>query len=184
MNYKWTLYNPIKHGYPPKDKEMEFPKKLFFILRKPIELQFDYYRYKQNLLIVSEEFMNFLTENNLKSNFETASLQIFSKNGASLQAKSNYYAIRFGKFDDASFHFDETGKVRSGKEKDSFLLYPNLQLKDEKIQQKIFFLFEFCYRGFPIFTAEMKEEIETRFFSPEIYSLKEFPAIFKKEFSF
>jgi Immunity protein 43 len=183
MTYPWLKYVPKKHGFPvPEDLRM--PDRLILVVQKQKEIVFDYYRYKENLLVVSEPFLKFLDGNGVGGHFERAGLSIVHKKGSPLEVSRKYFLIRFGVFDDDKFVFDRTTAVRPTKDEKDFLLYPGLQFKEGvKPDRELFFLQEFCYRGFPVFTGSVKMKIESEFYHPEIYGLQEFPKVYKQQFN-
>jgi hypothetical protein len=182
MDYEWMKYDPEEDGFPPRVAKHKFPKNLFFIVQKHKELIFDYYRFDENILIISESFLLYLNKHKLSKHMEVSNLKVFNKNGSVVKTKEEYHAIRIGKGDDHLFDF--SGKtIRSGKDKDMFLLYPDLNINQNSDGRSIFFLNEFCYKGYPIFLEKVRDEIVKQFYIPEIYSIKEYPSVYKKQFS-
>jgi hypothetical protein len=186
MDYEWMDYDFIKKGFPPKLPNHQLPKSLIYVVKKHKELLFDYLNFNSDILVVSDIFLNFLDENGFENAYEIASLKVVNKKGEGIINKKNYFAIRIGFFDDTVFDFVEKGRVKLdslvGKSKD--FLYPNLKLKATVNQKELFILNEFGYKGYFIFTKEIKEEMTSKFYHPEIYSIKEYPALYKNEFEF
>jgi hypothetical protein len=186
MDYDWMDYDFIKNGFPPKSTDHKLPEKLIYVIKKHKELLFDYLNFNGDILIVSDVFLDFLDEKGFKNCYEKASLKVVNKKGEDMINKKNYFAIRIGQFDDNLFDFVEKGKVKLkslvGKSKD--FLYPNMKLKDDSSSKEMFIVNEFCYKGYFIFNENIKKEIMSNFYSPEIYSIKEYPALYKNEFEF
>ncbi|MFD2909193.1 Imm43 family immunity protein [Flavobacterium ardleyense] len=177
---KWSDYNPTKDGFPPRDSRLKFPKDLFFIVQKEKEILLDFMPYHNNLMIISDVFLDYLKEQKIDLNFEIANLKVVHRNGLELKVDKKYFAIRIGKFDDELFDLDQQSKKRAAGSRD-FFLYPNLKLKIKNIERDLFFLNELWYSEALILTEKGKEEVKKRFYSPEIYKAEDYPLAFNNQ---
>lgn len=177
----WKTFNHHKMSFPPTDAH-RFPVEMYLVVTKKYpSIQFDYFDYSHYVKLVSGRFLSFIQEKGLTSDYyEKATLHIVDVQGNSM-AGEEYYALRFGKFDDQLFEFPIEGRKRAAGLKD-FFLYPNLSLKAPVEGKSIFALFEFCYNNTLVFTKEVKEEILDRFHYPEVYKAEDYPFVFNNQY--
>jgi len=178
FDYPWVRYNPYKMDFPPSDPDLRLPEHLFLIVKKEREVLFDFMFFKNDYKIVSSEFLAYLKENGVRENYELAKLSVVNTSGKSI-TKKNYYALRFGRFDDNLLSFHESTKV-SVADLPNRYVYPDLA-NSEKSDKNIFFLNSFCYQETVVMSAKAKQEIENNFYCPEIYSAADFARVYKED---
>jgi Immunity protein 43 len=140
-----------------------------FNSKKTKEVKFDFLNKRGEYKIVSENFLAFIIDFGINENYETAELDILDLKGNKITSK-RYYLLRFVRFDDDLFDFNENNKIPvKGFGMDDKFLYPDLQLK-KSTKKEIFVLNNFCYQQIIIFTGKVKERIEKEFYVPEIYN--------------
>lgn len=173
----WQFYSPPKHGIPPSN-EYNLPNELWLITRHK-KLNFDFYSWKTDFKIVSDDFFNLIKKSNVpKENYQIAKLHITSSKGDPVVNK-NYFILRFHAFDDDLFCLNDVPTVQSKVIKNRFL-FKKLILKDnKKINQEMFFLSSFCYTKTIIFTKQAKDKCESEKFKGfQIFDDDKFPIIY------
>jgi hypothetical protein len=127
---------------------------------------------------VSKRFLEYLQSNGLPNNYEVARLTIVSSTGKHL-TKKEYFALRFGKFDDDLLHFDEASKRAVPNLKDCFV-YDTISTS-EVTDRNIFFVDKPCYQEVVLLTEKAKIEIQKQFYCPAIYSAAEFTTAYSQD---
>lgn len=179
---EWKLYNPFKMEFPPGD-EYKFPLEMFMVLTKKSykKIFFDYYGYTNYVAFVSDQFFSFLQQNGLDdSYYEKAKLFVIDLEG-NLLTDGNYWALRFGRFDDQLFDFDQETKKRAAGIKNHFL-YPGMNVSVQPASRNVYYLSEFCYQTSLLFNQQAKDEILAGFRTPEIYKIADFPYIYNNQY--
>jgi len=172
---QWVSFNPYRDK-PPLKEELKLPSQLYLFLRTKETPIFDWFYIHHHVMAVSEKFLAFLLENDLKEQIEIAELKIFNRQGIEFNEKK-YFAIRIIKFNDSIFNLNEEIRKRAKGIKDEFL-YPQMKLNTENEKQNIFFLLEFCYNESLLITEKAKDYILSNFYKPEIYRIEDYPLVF------
>ena len=178
FDYPWVGYNHYQMDFPPKQPELQLPAHLFFVVKKEKELLFDFLNFKGEYKIVSKEFLALIEREKMGQHYEIAALTVVSDKGKSI-TKKEYFALRFGKFDDALVSFEETSKASVPNLADSFV-YSEISAKKET-NRNIFFVDNFCYQETVLLTQEGKKEIESKLYCPAIFSAEEFVRAFQED---
>jgi hypothetical protein len=179
---QWKLYNPFKMEFPPVDG-YKFPSEMYMVITKASykTIFFDYYGYSNNVAFVSDKFLAFLQKNGLDdSYYEKAKLLVIDL-GGNLLTTVDYWALRFGKFDDQSFDFHPETKKRVAGIKNYFL-YPEMDTVKTTFSKSVYYLSEFCYNTSLVFNKYAKDEIIGNFYSPEIYKASDFPYVYNNQY--
>jgi hypothetical protein len=171
FDYPWVRYNHYAMDFPPPSPELQLPEHLFFVVKKEKELLFDFITFKGSYKIVSKDFLEYLETSDVLKNYEVASLTVVSNTGKSI-TKKEYFALRFGIFDDDLINFNELSKLAVPNLRSRFV-YEDIKA-NKKIERDLFFVDNFCYQETILLTEKAKAEIQKRFYCPIIYSSKEF----------
>jgi len=169
--------------FPPKDVKYKFPDRLYLVFKKKMKaILFDYCEFGSNVKLVSNDFYKFMLDNGLDNGFEVADIDIVNKKNEALTNRK-YYALRFGDFDDELFDFSDKTKQR-GKHTfgGSYVIFPDLKLQDYNSTKNIFVLKSPAYNNSIIFKATVIERVFNDFYSPEIYKVSDFPAIYANQY--
>lgn len=163
-----------------RNMETTFPKHLYLVCSRNLKnIQFDYLQKDCSypFEIVSKDFLDFIIENGMTQGYDIASLSIVSKAGERLTERE-YYILRFHQFDNALFNFDESEKIEINSiGGNKFLLYPTMELINDTISKSIFKLGGIEYQKGFIFKENLLEEMLTRFYMPEIYTIADYAKI-------
>lgn len=167
-NYIWEDYGLVNRivGNPKYD----LPKQMIMVTNCK-SINFDFYNWKHDWKIFSEEFLNFVKEQGLpEENYQISKLHTITSKGEEIVNKK-YYILRIHKFDDALFNFDKIESVPSKSFKGAFF-YPKLDINEEMTKLRgIFFLDSFCYSNTIILTNNaLKIAKELNFQPMEYYS--------------
>jgi hypothetical protein len=182
---KWAMFNHYDTtlGFPPNDLLFVFPAEMNLVVKsqKYKEINFDYIQYSHFVKLVSEKFFSFLIENGLdESYYEIARLNIVDTKGR-LMTDNKYFALRFGRFDDALFNFPSESRKRAAGLRDRFL-FPDMEFKTVTENKNIFVLFEFCYKDGFLLNAKGANYVIENFYC-EIYNAKDFPFVFNNQYN-
>lgn len=174
FNFPWVRYKYMLMPFPPEDEKLKLPENLSLVIKNEKEPKFDFLNKKGEYKIVSEKLLKILVENGLNPNYETAKFTLLNKKGEDVSAQP-YFLLRFARFDDELFDFNEATKVPSAIT--NTFLYPDLKLKT-KTDKGVFVLENFCYKDGLIINVKVKAQIESKCYEPEIYAVKDFPELF------
>ena len=174
FNFAWVRYKYMLMPFPPEDDKLKLPENLSLVMKNEKEPNFDFLNKKSEYKIVSEKLLNILVENGLNPNYETAKLTLLNKKGEDVSTQP-YFLLRFARFDDELFDFNEATKIPSAIP--NTFLYPDFKLKTET-DKGVFVLENFCYKDCIIINGKVKAKIEAECYLPEIYAVKDFPEVF------
>jgi hypothetical protein len=175
FDYPWVRYNHYAMEFPPPSLELQLPEHLFFVVKGEKQILFDFLHFKGPYKVVSKRFLEYLQTNGLATNYEVARLTIVSNRGKYLTEKE-YFALRFGKFDDGLIHFDEASRRAVPNLKDCFVY--NTISTIEVTDRNMFFVNKPGYQETILLTEKAKIEIQKHFYSPAIYSAAEFTTVY------
>lgn len=180
---QWMVFDYKPMEFPPLEDIYKFPINLFLVLKKKTKnIQFDYLEYGSNVKIVSDKFLFFLIENGMQTGYEQAKVTIVDGK-ANILDVTDYYALRFGMYDDDLFSLNE-GTRRRGKHLfgSTYYTYPNLEIKNHNINKNVFTISPLPYRETLIFKDFLLKKIFENFYLPEIYKLEDFPYVYDNQF--
>lgn len=174
FNFPWVRYKYMLMPFPPEVDKLKLPENLSLVMKNEKEPKFDFLNKKGEYKIVSEKLLQILKESGLNSNYETAKLTLLNKKGEDV-SNQVYFLLRFARFDDELFDFNEETKVPSAIT--NTFLYPDLKLKTQT-DKGVFVMESFCYKDCLIINEKVKAQIENECYLPEIYTVKDFPKVF------
>lgn len=134
-------------------------------------INFDFYNWKHDWKIFSEEFLNFAKAQGLpEENYRISKLHTITLKGEQIINKK-YYILRIHTFDDELFNFDKIESIPSKSFKGAFF-NPKLDVIEEMTKSRaIFFLDSFCYSNIIMLTDNaLKIAMELNFQPMEYYS--------------
>jgi hypothetical protein len=171
----WLFYYPKRHGFPVPDK-YKLPENLYLICREIGNIKFDFYTQALGQWIVSDDFFEFINENNLfNSLYEVAELQIQTTKGMKLGLKK-YYLMRFVQYNDDLVDWENSPQITANRRTGiKFNFYNGFIFnKDKNIPEAMYFS-KIAFKQSFIITEKIKTLMEKKQFSGfDLYTLNDF----------
>ena len=137
-------------------------------------VRFDWVFYRNRIMVVSEEFLSFLSAYWEENRYEVSPCLVQNSKGVSCSDKS-YFVLFLLEVDNSSFILEEEGKKRIAGNRFEYL-YPNITIKDQR--KGVFYYDRIAYEEGLLFTEETKDIVLSSFYKPEIYLIEDFPTAY------
>lgn len=150
------------------------PSQMLLTYKNKGNVRFDWVFYRNRIMVVSEEFLSFLSAYWKENRYVVSPCLVQHSKGVSCSDKS-YFVLFLLEVDNSSFIVEEEGKKRIAGNRFEYL-YPNITIKEQK--KGVFYYDRIAYEEGLLFTEETKDIVLSSFYKPEIYLIEDFPTAY------
>ena len=150
------------------------PSQMLLTYKNKGNVRFDWVFYRNRIMVVSEEFLSFLSAYWEENRYVVSPCLVQHSKGVSCSDKS-YFVLFLLEVDNSSFVVEEEGKKRIAGNRFEYL-YPNITIKDQR--KGVFYYDRIAYEQGLLFTEETKDIVLSSFYKPEIYLIEDFPTAY------